>query len=153
LSGDHPALKHLETCQECRLMVGAMREQNQLLRNWQAPAELKPPAGFYARVQQRIEAQKAASIWNLFAESVFGRTLATASLALVLLAAGYVIASERASQPAPTLTRGLLEETYPMLPAADFPAEVFAMPATARYASADFNRAAVLVNLVSYQEQ
>jgi predicted anti-sigma-YlaC factor YlaD len=151
LSQDHPALKHLEICEECRLLVGMMREHSALLREWRVPAEVEPDPGFYARVRQRIETQRPVSIWNLVADSMFGRAMATASLALVMLAGAYLVSAERSSG-VPT-SRGLLRETYPVLPAADFPDEVFAMPASARYASVDFDRGAVLMNLATYREQ
>jgi hypothetical protein len=68
------------------------------LRLLQAPVDLEPRAGFYARVMERIEAE-GASIWDLFFESSSGRRIAIASLALALLFGVYLISAERSEDP------------------------------------------------------
>src|SRR5208282_6310414 len=87
LSGTPPdlAAKHLKQCQECRDEVISMRTQATLVRQLKPPVGVEPRAGFYARVLERIEAEGPVSIWNLFAESAFGKRIAVASLALALL--------------------------------------------------------------------
>jgi hypothetical protein len=75
-----------------------MREHSVLLRDFAVPAEMDPHPGFYARVWDRIEAQRPVSIWNLFTESMWGRRLAAASLSLALLMGAYMISTERGMQ-------------------------------------------------------
>ena len=97
LPQDHPARQHLNECGDCRSEVDAMREQAAVLQDWAVPQEMDPHPGFYARVWDRIEAQRPVSIWNLFTESVWGRRLVTASLSVALLMGGYVISAERSA--------------------------------------------------------
>src|SRR6476646_3523091 len=92
---EHPAGKHLAACEECRNEVAEMRGHSDLLRGWQSSVEVDVRPGFYARVMERIEAQSPASIWELFFDSVFGRRIAVASLALALLLGGYLVGTER----------------------------------------------------------
>jgi len=138
--------QHLRVCEACRNQVAAMREQAAMLRALRAPSEPEPRAGFYARVMERIEAQGPVSIWNLFAESAFGRRIAVASLALALLLGVYLISSERAAD-------------QPILagePAAQ-PMVVFGEDAPGRVinqmSDPQSSDDAVLVNLVTYQDQ
>ena len=105
LPENHAAGQHLKECTECRVEVNAMREHSLLLRDWAAPAEMDPHPGFYARVMERIEAQRPVSIWSLFTDSVWGRRLATASLSVVLLMGGYLITTERALDSAQDASR------------------------------------------------
>jgi predicted anti-sigma-YlaC factor YlaD len=101
LSGAPPdsAAKHLRECDECRSKVASMAGQAALIRQLKAPVEVEPHPGFYARVLERIEAEGPVSIWNLFAESAFGKRIAVASLALALLLGIYLVSAERAAEP------------------------------------------------------
>lgn len=101
LSGTPPesATKHLRQCEACRETVGSMAGQAALIRLLKAPADAEPRPGFYARVLERIEAEGPVSIWNLFAESAFGKRIAVASLALALLLGIYLVTAERAAEP------------------------------------------------------
>src|SRR6185295_3037436 len=100
---EHPAGKHLTECEECRDAVAGMREQAAILRQWrlanQEIGEVDPRPGFYARVLERIETQGAGSVFTLFFDSLFGRRIAMASLALALLLGVYVISSEQMPDP------------------------------------------------------
>ena len=102
-ASEHPAGKHLAECEECRDAVAAMREQAAMLRQWRVAIQrcpkVEPRPGFYARVLERIEAQTPASVYALFFDSLFGRRLAMASLALALLLGVYVISSEQMAEP------------------------------------------------------
>src|SRR5215831_13327314 len=80
-----PLREHLEQCAECSQEAAGMREHAALLQSLRPQAEAEPRPGFYARVMERIEAQRPISIWNLFFESAFGRRIAIASMALALL--------------------------------------------------------------------
>lgn len=131
---NHPARRHLDACGHCRAEIEIMREHAALLRDWAAPQELEPRPGFYARVWERIEAQRPVSIWNLFTESLWGRRLAAASLSLALLMSAYVISTERSMPPVrqDTMARQLLPDA-PLL------------------AAVNSNPDAVFIDLVSYQ--
>lgn len=83
--------RHLRECAECREELALMTEQSRLLRSLAAPERrMDPPAGFYARVMERIEMQRPIPIWAAFLDPLFGRRLVTASLALVVLLSGYL---------------------------------------------------------------
>ena len=71
-----------------------------LLRTLRATDDtLAPRPGFYARVMERIEAQRPIDIWQLFFDSAFGRRIAMASVAMVVLFGFYLVSSERFAQP------------------------------------------------------
>lgn len=95
--------QHLNTCRECRDELTRIEEQAVLLQALRAPADVEPRAGFYARVMERIEveAQHKVSFWNAFLEPVFGRRLAVASLALILVLGTYLALNESDIGPAP----------------------------------------------------
>src|SRR5713101_3472567 len=136
-----PREQHLAECAECSDEVAAMREQAALLRELRAPDEIEPRAGFYARVMERIEAQGAVSIWNLFFESPFGRRIAIASMALALLLGVYLVTSEQSAEQA-VVTAPATQ----LLPGEDGPGQVMAQ-------SGAPDQDSVLVNLVTYREQ
>ena len=87
---------HLKTCRECRDELSLIEEHAILLEALRSPGEVEPRVGFYARVMERIEveAQQRASFWNVFMEPVFGRRLAVASLALMLILGTYLAFTE-----------------------------------------------------------
>jgi anti-sigma factor RsiW len=152
---EHLAGKHLTECEECRDRVMAMREQAAILRQLRA-AEVdmaEPRAGFYARVLERIEAQGPSSVFTLFFDSVFGRRIAMASLALALLLGVYVISSEQ--MPAPE-TAGPqvagIDDLSQDLPGV-FADGVFSDNAQPRLVTSVPDQDAVLVNLVTYRER
>lgn len=148
---DHPAGKHLAECGECRAEVAAMREQAAMLRQWRPAEEMEPRPGFYARVLGRIEAQRPISVFTLFFDSMFGRRIAMASLALALLLGVYVVSSEQMAEPQLSAMDALPQATlvsdmpqdFPVLPDGSQPRLVRGTP----------DQDAVLVNLVTYREQ
>src|SRR5208283_770468 len=92
-----------------------------------------PRAGFYARVMERIEAQRPIDIWELFFDSAFARRIAMASMAMTVLFGLYLVSSERFAQPVAVAVEG----SQPGITlAAGLP-----------------DKDAVLVNLVTYREQ
>jgi len=101
LSGAPPdlAVRHLGKCAECREKVAAMQGQAVMVRQLKPLPDAEPRPGFYARVLERIEAEGAASIWNLFAESVFAKRIAIASLSLIVLLGIYLVSAERSAEP------------------------------------------------------
>lgn len=131
-----PAASHLAECAECREEVSAMQSHAAMFHALRAPAndDLTPRAGFYARVMERIEAQRPIDIWQLFFDSAFGRRIAIASMALALVFSLYLVSSERLEQPV-TIS---VDADHPgmALTAAGLP-----------------DKDTVLVDLVTYREQ
>ena len=154
---DHPAGKHLRECGECRDAVSALREQAVMLRQWRTPAgEVEPRPGFYARVLERIEAQTPSSVFSLFFDSMFGRRIAMASLALALLLGVYVISSEQMAEPQvagmDALPQATLVSDMPQGLPGVLNDGVFSDNAQPRLVTGP-DQDAVLVNLVTYREQ
>jgi predicted anti-sigma-YlaC factor YlaD len=82
--------EHLSTCGECREQVELMAKHANLLESLRAPAEVEPAPGFYARVMDRVEAQRRGSFWALFLEPVVARPLMYASMSMLLVLASAV---------------------------------------------------------------
>jgi predicted anti-sigma-YlaC factor YlaD len=136
---------HLDECEECRDEVAAMRDQAAALHQLRSPAGIEPQPGFYARLMERIEAQGAGSIWNLFFDSAYGRRVAVASMALALFLGVYLVSSEPAIEQTPaTAVRSAASRLLgDDLPAQDQTLLLSGLP----------DRDSVLVNLVTYREQ
>ncbi len=152
-SGDVPAefAAHLNHCNSCRFEVDEMLEQSELLRVLKAPADVEPTVGFYARVMERIESQRPTSIWSLFLDPIFGRRLATASLALALLMGVYLFSTEPGDD-ADTGSASMAKSiATTMTQTAMRPGEDGAGPTLGMGQERDRN--AVLVDLASYREQ
>ncbi len=98
-----------------------------MLRALRAPQTEDPRPGFYARVMERIEAQRPVSIWQLF-DSAFGRRIAIASMAMAVLFSVYLVSSERLAAPPQPTGSTLAQAGLP-------------------------DKDTVLVNLVTYREQ
>ena len=132
-NGSGPAAAHLAECAECREEVSALRHHAAMLRTLRASVNdetLAPRPGFYARVMERIEAQRPIDIWQLFSDSAFGRRLAVASVALVLVFSLYLVSSERYAPVVVTI------DDQPSISQAGLP-----------------DKDTVLVDLVTYREQ
>ena len=101
--GSGPAAAHLAQCSECREEISAMRRHAAMLRTLRPlvanDETLAPRPGFYARVMERIEAQRPIDIWQLFFDSSFGRRIAVGSMAVALLFSLYLVSSESLAQP------------------------------------------------------
>jgi hypothetical protein len=134
---------HLKECGDCREVTEGMQAQNDLFHAFRSTAEAEPHAGFYARVLERIEMQRPVSIWALFANTMIGRNLAAASLAVAMLMGLFMVSSE---QEAPTtfVAQNAIEMD-PLYPGAGFANDVMDADAS--------NSGAVLMSLVSYQER
>ena len=166
---EHPAGKHLAECAECRDRVALMREQAAVLRQLRVAgreAEIEPRPGFYARVLERIEMQGPGSVWALFFDSLFGRRIAMASLALALLVGVYVVSSEQNSQPEMAgvaalpqaiLVSDIVSDLPQDLPGvfsdSAFSGGIFPDKGQPRLVTGAPDQDAVLVNLVTYREQ
>jgi anti-sigma factor RsiW len=88
--------RHLGECKECASELRRLEAQSQLLRSLHGAGDVAPRAGFYARVMERIEAQRPVSIWSVFLDRKFGFRLAVASGMLAALLGGYLVTSEPA---------------------------------------------------------
>ena len=141
LPAGHQVLVHLKECGECREITEGMQAQNDLFHAFRSTTEVEPHAGFYARVLERIEMQRPVSIWALFANSLIGRNLATASLAVAMLMGLFMISSEQ--EPQGVFIAQSAVEMEPLYPGAGFTSEV--MDANIS------DNGAVLMSLVSYQ--
>ena len=138
---------HLASCRACADELGMIQEQARVLRVLRPAADLEPRPGFYARVMEQIEKQAGDSFWSIFLEPAFGRRLAIASAALVLLLGTYLISTEPGDHgwtPAPVAV------VQPDNPGTDISApDDVTLPGPD---SLQQQRDAVLVNLASYQE-
>ena len=85
---------HLRACEGCASELKLLEMHSGMLRALRHGEDLEPRAGFYARVMERIEDQSRSSIWSVFLEPRFGRRLAVASAALILLLATYLVTTE-----------------------------------------------------------
>lgn len=137
-----PVAIHLAECAECREAVSAMRRHASMLRAFRAPEttddSLAPRPGFYARVMERIDAQRPIDIWQLFFDSAFGRRIAVGSVAFALIFSVYLVSSERFAEQPVTIGLAAQDEDLPgmTLSRAGLP-----------------DKDAVLVNLVTYRAQ
>ncbi len=88
-------LAHLAACPDCSLEVNKMEAQSEMLRLLRAPEQVEPTVGFYSRVMQKVEEQRAkGSIWTALATSPFGTRLVYASLTLAVVLGSYVIVQD-----------------------------------------------------------
>jgi predicted anti-sigma-YlaC factor YlaD len=131
---------HVLNCGECASELDSMRQQSRLLKTLQAPEEIEPSAGFYARVMQRIEEGARRSIWWVFVYSPIGKRLAYASLALTVVLGTYVVAAE--SNDGDLTLQALIQKTPSKLAADHFDPPVMG--------NVDEQRAAVLENFVAH---
>lgn len=128
---------HLAACPSCAEEIRILTDHSRLLQasRHSEPFEIRP--GFYARVIDRIQQQRRPdSFWSVFLEPTFGKRLAYACTALVLLLGSYLVKSEPSDQVTPPSVIVSQEQTSPNLDGA--------------VQSKD--RDAVLVSLASYRE-
>jgi predicted anti-sigma-YlaC factor YlaD len=131
---------HLNGCRDCRESVDRMKRLSQMTRSLRVPQPLAPPPAFYARVMQKVEAQRrVASFWAAFLEPAFGRRLAYASLTLLLLLGGFLYTTEPAVE-------GIPDSPEVILANEDRP------PAYVDDSRRDRERDTVLVTLTTYQD-
>lgn len=83
---------HLSECGPCREMVAAFQRHSLLIRQLRVSEEdVTPAAGFYARVMDRIDAQRPISLWSVFLQPLFARRVMYATLALFLFLGSSVL--------------------------------------------------------------
>ena len=84
--------KHTAACRGCREQVAGFEAQSTLFRALRSgQEEVAPEPGFYARVLDRIEAQRADSLWSVFLQPIFARRVLSATLALFLVVGSSVL--------------------------------------------------------------
>jgi predicted anti-sigma-YlaC factor YlaD len=86
--------EHLEGCTSCRSELAIMKEHSNLLHELRPFDTVEPAPGFYARVINRVDVQRAASLWNLLLDPIFGKRLVYATLTAVLLMGTYLATTE-----------------------------------------------------------
>lgn len=122
---------HIAACPSCEADIRGLRDHSLQLRDFLGTDQVEPRAGFYARVLNRIEEQRASSpFWSVFLEPTLGKRLAYVCAALVLVLGTYLIGTEAGAQTG----------------------EQNAHPIVVISQSQPTDRDAVLVNLASFQE-
>ncbi len=137
-SGLPEVSRHLETCADCRKAVDEIARQSQMVKVLRPPEELGPAPCFYARVMERIAAQKRASLWSVFLQpSTFSRRIAYASLVLVMLLGISMLSSDPGEE---------FGATHPVV--------ILAEQSQGPEIGVDLeqDRASMLVNLTTYEE-
>lgn len=136
-SPDPSLLRHLDECTECRDAVQHLQSASSAIRALKPPADLEPAAGFYARVMDRIDAQRSTSIWNVFLEPFFAKRLVAASAVLTIILSIFLFTSPKDDLNAGAAPEAILaEQVHP--PASE--------------AGSEQDRDTVLVQLTTYQE-
>jgi len=128
--------EHLQACGDCANELHLYQKHAELLRSLHT--EMEPRAGFYARVMDRIEQRGRNSIWTVLLDPTFGRRLAMASAALVLLLGTYLVTTEP-GEPDYAAAPEIVMTSAPLAQSAD----------TLRQQR---DRDAVLVNLAAFRQ-
>lgn len=129
---------HLASCGACREEVGEMARHSELLQLLRPPEPFDPAPGFYARVMERVEAERRQSFWYLFLEPVFARRLMYASFTLLILLSAFLFTT--GGEPEPAWAR-----TPEYIMAEEAPPPVMVV-------DGQQDRDVVLVQLTTYQE-
>jgi len=111
---EHQALEaHLSGCELCREQVRGMQGVSLLFGTLRTEAAFEAPPGFYARVMQRAEDSKPASIFaGMFAlDALFGRKLVFCSLLTLGILGGFLISRESSYMSGPTPEAIMAEQT------------------------------------------
>ena len=136
---------HLVACGGCREELAVMERHSRVIRVLRPGADAEPSPGFYARVMERIDAQRPLSMWTIFLQP-FGQRIAFA-FARPGDSHGRLPVHHRAggSHAGPAVA---IQQTTPdeILPGEDQPGIVLGH-------NTDQDRGTVLVNLATYQEQ
>lgn len=132
-----------EADEETRATVARFERHSHWIRSLRPAEPAEPAPGFYARVMERIEAQKPVSIWAALVEPVFFRRLAFASMALFCLMAVALFTG-----PGPQDEVALAQ--------AETPVEVLALPEASDFLAGvsgpEQSRDVILGTLATYSE-
>lgn len=102
---------HLEACEDCASELRLFETQANMLRSLRSVEDVGPFPGFYARVMGRIEEQGRPSVWSVFLQPSFGRRLAIASAALVVLLGTYLVTTEPGDQSVASVPTVVVTDT------------------------------------------
>jgi hypothetical protein len=131
---------HLAACTSCEADLRGVAAQSLGLRDFRN-RDAEPQAGFYARVLNRIEEQRASSsFWSVFLEPTLGKRLAYSCGALVLVLGSYLVGTEPGTQSS-AQSQDQSVVISQSQPSAELDGAVQSR-----------DRDAVLVNLASFQE-
>src|SRR6202048_2681709 len=105
---------HMESCEECRTEVHEMQELSGALGALRIRDQIAPPPGFYARVSQRLEAERPRSLWSLFRlDPSFGKRLAFASLMTLAILGSFLITRETEYSAGPARPETIMAQQPP----------------------------------------
>lgn len=95
---------HLNSCDLCRKEVRSMQEVSEAFGSLRTEEPVTAAAGFYARVMQQVEQQRAVpTVANLFGlDLAFGRRLVFASLLMLAVLGSYLVSREKAYASGPS---------------------------------------------------
>ncbi|HLK49017.1 MAG TPA: zf-HC2 domain-containing protein [Bryobacteraceae bacterium] len=95
---------HLKSCETCRGEIRSMQEVSEFFGSLRPEEPVAPAPGFYVRVMQQVEQQKAvATLGNLFGlDPAFGRRLVFACLLTLAVLGSYLVSRETAYQGGPS---------------------------------------------------
>lgn len=88
---------HLAACPGCREEWEILRSSAEDVRALRPPEgmDLDPAPGFYARVMERIDAEREVPFWAMLLDPAFGRRVAFACLMMLALLGAYVAAFDQ----------------------------------------------------------
>jgi len=105
---------HLESCHECRTEVNEMQGLSSAFLALRSTDEVVPPAGFHARVFQRVEQERPRSLASLFwLDPVFGKRVAFASVMTLAVLGSYLITRETEYSAGPPDPEVIMAEHAP----------------------------------------
>jgi anti-sigma factor RsiW len=112
--GSREFTAHLESCQECRAELREMQEISSAFVALRTPEEIAPAPGFYARVAQRVEAERPRSIWGLcLLDPAFGKRVAFASVMTLAVLGSYLITRETEYSAGPASPEVIMAQQAP----------------------------------------
>jgi anti-sigma factor RsiW len=114
---------HLEVCAACRSDVRGMQEISQCFGSLRIEEAVIPPAGFYARVMERVGEQSSVpSVAGLLGlDFAFGRRLVFASLLTLAVLGSYLVSRETAYPGGPTPEAVMAQQDSPAFDSAPAP--------------------------------
>jgi anti-sigma factor RsiW len=106
---------HLSTCKNCREEIHSIHDVSLLLVSLRSDEVFDPPPGFYAGVQQQVDARRAVPTFaGLFGmDFAFGRRLVFASLLTLAVLGSYLVSNEIGIQTGPSPEAVMAEQDSP----------------------------------------
>lgn len=114
---------HLDGCEACRSEVRSMQEVSQCFASLRTDEPVTPPVGFYARILQQLDQQKAApALANLFGlDLAFGRRLVFACLLMLAVLGSYLVSHETGYPAGPSPEAIMAQQESPAFDSAPAP--------------------------------